>query len=197
MKSLAPAARAASLLAAYGMVAAAEDTDYYALRVGPYDEKKPELVLELEKFGARVSPFPYHMARNWLEEAKSVAPEGELLRMITFDMISARSCDPKEMISGGEWLLSQDLDLLIARQVHFIVGNAYADTVGLSEGFNADIDPYDYRNDGTSARDKALQHYRTLLATDSTSATARDAWFQAWSLSAGIYPRNHYTCGDV
>ena len=52
-------------------------------------------------------------------------------------------------------------------------------------------------DDVEQSRSHALEHYRAGLATDATSEDAKDAWQQAWKLSAGMLPNERYLCfGD-
>jgi hypothetical protein len=48
------------------------------------------------------------------------------------------------------------------------------------------------RGKAEAARSKALQHYAAGLADDGTSRQAKDAWLQAWHISAGLLPHARY-----
>jgi len=81
-----------------------------------------------------------------------------------------------------------------------MVGDAYSDMVAIAageSGGNGEYDASKYEAEAESDRTKALAHYRAGLAIDNTSPSAKDAWSQAWYLSAGLLPRERYVCfGD-
>ena len=198
---LTPPQQAAALFAADRLVAALEDANDRELRA-----KTSSLRAELEKVGARFS-FPeisYAYTENWLKQALELAPESEVGQMAVLTFISRGNCDPtgwnsEKVISGAEGLLAKGLDKSIESHVHFVLGDAYSDIVALGEGDDPDLGSDElakYSDEVEDARTKALGHYRAGFSVDATSETARDAWLQAWHLSAGLLPRTRYVCGD-
>jgi hypothetical protein len=123
--------------------------------------------------------------------------------MAMIGAMAARSCETeytfRSVIREGESLLTKKLDAPTTAQLHFMVGDAYSDIVALAGGLTGP-NGGEYRvlaSEGVVARGKALQHYRAGLAVDSTSENAKDAWRQAWQLSAGLLPGERYVCfGD-
>jgi len=201
VKSLAPTQRAAGLYAADRLLAAAGDVDGGVL--GGQDN--PELRSVLEKIGARFQFDElgkcYIYAGNWLNETRELDPEGRVGQMAV--LVSLSRGQPLQLgkdqdifhtvIANGEWLLSKSPDAATAPQVHFMIGDAYSDIVALAGGAEPDYgDPAEYSNEADSAREKALQHYRAGLASDGISENAKDAWLQAWHLSAGLLPTTRY-----
>jgi len=201
VKTLAPTQRAAGLYAADRLLAAAGDVDGGVLG----EEDNPELRSVLEKIGAGFEfdqlGKSYAYAGNWLKEARELNPDGAVGQMAV--LVSLARGLPLQLrkdqdifhtvIADGEWLLSKSPDAPTAAQVHFMVGDAYSDIVALAEGAEPDYgDPAEYRNEADSARKKALQHYRAGLAADGISENAKDAWLQAWHLSAGLLPTTRY-----
>jgi len=78
-----------------------------------------------------------------------------------------------------------------------MVGDAYSDIVAIADGVDANGAYTSAVGDEAESRAKALQHYRAGLVLDNTSEDARDAWRQAWHLSAGLVPGTRYACfGD-
>jgi hypothetical protein len=199
LKTLKPAQRAAGLFAADRLVAAVQDVDGDPLG----HPKKPHPRSELQELGAvfEMNEFGgfYEYKNNWLEQARELDPDGEAGQMAMLVSLARPSCDPRKVILDGEQLLKKGIDVPTATQLHFIVGDAYSDIVALAEGppLDADYDPAQFRNDAGSARTKALDHYRAGLAVDPTSENAKDAWRQAWHLSAGLVPSTRNVCvGD-
>jgi hypothetical protein len=201
VKALAPAKHAAGLYAADRLLAVAEDIDASPLG----RPKEPELRTALEKMGA-VFDFDelgdwYVYSSNWLKEARGLDPDGKIGQMVIVISLvrggtgfAAKEHDVfRTVIADGERVLTQGLDGSVAAQVHFMVGDAYSDIVALAGGAEPDYgDPKEYLAEADSARKKALENYRAGLAVDSTSENAKDAWLQAWHLSAGLLPTTRY-----
>lgn len=201
IKPLPPAKRAAGLYAADRLVAVAEDIDSEPIG----QPKEPELRTALEKMNATFEfdelGNSYVYSSNWLKEAQELDPEGAVGQMAAMIYMArgGTGFNAKEhdvfriVIADGERLLNKGLDAQTAAQVHFMVGDAYSDIVALAGGAVTDYgDPKLYEPEADSARKKALEHYRAGLAVDGTSENARDAWLQAWHLSAGLIPTTRY-----
>jgi hypothetical protein len=146
----------------------------------------------------------YHYSGNWLSEAKDLDPdtEGGQLALVAW-MSRGDGCERagsvifREVISKGEMLLTKKINASTAAKVHFMVGDAYSDIVAIADGVDANGAYTSAVGDEADSRAKALQHYRAGLALDNTSEDARDAWRQAWHLSAGLVPGTRYACfGD-
>lgn len=201
VKTLAPTQRAAGLYAADRLLAAAGDVNGGVLG----EQDNPELRSVLEKIGAGFEFYQlgksYAYAGNWLNEARELDPDGAVGQMAVLVSL-ARGGAPRlgkdqdifhTMVVDGEWLLAKNPDATTAAQVHFMIGDAYSDIVALAGGAEPDYDdPAKYRDEADSARKKALQHYRAGLAADGISENAKDAWLQAWHLSAGLLPTTRY-----
>jgi hypothetical protein len=196
-KSVSPHQRAAALFAADRLLAALEDTDGFEIDA---KRSKAPLRSQLVGLGAEFPQGPvgeYGYGGNWLKEARELDPDGEVNEMAVLVSISHHSCDPDDVIRQADGLLAKGLNGPTEERVHFILGNAYADIVGLAEGVNPDIDASPWKGRAEIARSEALDEYRSVLSADTTSEMARDAWRQAWNLSAGLLPRSHYVCGDL
>lgn len=208
VKGLPPARRAAGLFIADRLFRAAIDesilvTGWREL----WDKDQPELRLVLQRMGAEFAfdelGKSYNYAGNWLNEARELDPNGAIGQMAVLSAL-ARGGAPNlgkatdqdifhTVVADSEWLLSKNPDPATAAQIHFIIGDAYSDIVALAGGAQPDYgDPKEYLPEADSARKKALEHYRAGLAVDGTSENAKDAWLQAWHLSAGLLPTTRY-----
>lgn len=202
-QSLEPARRAAGLYAADRLLVTAGDAvDWPELR----GEDRPELRRALQGIGAKFEFDElgkcYDYSGNLLVDARELDPEGVVGQMA--ELVSlARGGAPKlgdknqdifhAVIADGEWLLAKNPGPPTAAQVHFMIGDAYATIVALAGGAEPDYDdPAKYKDEADPARKKALEHYHTGLAADSMSENAKDAWLQAWHLSAGLLPATRY-----
>lgn len=199
LKTLKPAQRAAGLFAADRLVAAVQEVDGAPLG----HPNKPHPRSELQQLGAvfKMNEIGgiYDYKNNWLEQARELDPDGEAGQMAMLVSLARPSCDPRKVILDGEKLLKKGIDVPTATQLHFIVGDAYSDIVALAAGppLDADYDAAQFRDDAGSARTKALDHYRAGLGLDAASKNAKDAWRQAWHLSAGLVPSTRNVCvGD-
>jgi hypothetical protein len=134
----------------------------------------------------------YAYTGNWLEQARHLDPNSEAGKLASFVWMMGAQCQtPEAVIPIGEDLIAKGVDADIAAQVHFMVGDAYSDIMLRNRGASADRDKAD------AARSKALQHYAAGLAYDATSRRAKDAWLQAWHISAGLLPHIRYDgCGE-
>jgi hypothetical protein len=206
-KSLPPSRRAASLYVAHRLLSAAEDVSMIS---GGWNElwgkDKTELRAILGKLGAKYEYAElggiYEYSNNWLEEARELDPNGPVGEMDVLDAL-ARGRAPQigkdqqadifhTVIADGEWLLARNPDAATAAQIHFIIGDAYADMVALADGGEPDYGESFSKEEGNAARVKALEHYRAGLVVDGVSENAKDAWLQAWNISAGLMPTTRY-----
>jgi len=184
--------------------------DYF----GTVQSSTPEqakLRAELQGLGAEFSTgfedITYGYVGNWLIQARDLDPDSEGGKMALFAwMSSGFDCAQsgaegfRKVILDGEALLARNIDQLTAARVHFMVGDAYSDIVAIAggkSGANGEYDPSQYAGEAAADRTKALAHYRAGLAIDHSSDDAKDAWRQAWHLSAGLVPGERYVCfGD-
>ncbi len=149
---------------------------------------KAELRSGLEALGAVIGPSETDGGRlsytgNWLEQARHLSPDTEAGKLASFVWMTAAQCQtPEAVIPVGEDLIAKGVDAQTAAQVHFMVGDAFSDIIRAS----------DDRGKVKESRSKALQHYAAGLAGDGTSRQAKDAWLQAWHISAGLPPHTRY-----
>ena len=201
-RALPPGRQAAALFAADRLMAVLEDA--HADELGA---EGSALRADLEKIGAKFSipEISYAYTKNWLKQALELAPEGEVGQMAVLTFISRGNCDTsgwdsQRVIAEAESLFAKGLDETTELHLHFILGDAYSDIVALAEGADPDRGTDElkrYSDEAEDARAKALENYRAAFSVDATSETARDAWQQAWHLSAGLLPRTRYVCGDI
>jgi hypothetical protein len=202
LKTLSPARRAAGLLAADRLLNAAESAGKV-----PGWPQKPEKRTELQELGAVFEmngiTGDYYYTGNWEKQARGLDPTGPVAEMAMLGSMVRGSCDTegpdpfRKVILDGEGLLAKGLDAPTAAQVHFMVGDAYSDIVAIAGGQagpNGEYNPEQFLDEADSSHAKALQHYRAGLAVDNTSHNAKDAWRQAWRLSAGLLPSERYVC---
>lgn len=205
--------RAAGLLAANSLL-----TAFGSIRPGDHfgtvqssTAEQSKLRSALQELGATFEPGYadgfYGYSGNWLDQAKDLDldSEGGRLALVTW-MSSGAHCDQagsepfRKVITKGEALLAKNIDAPTAAQVHFMVGDAYSDIVGIAggeSGANGEYDASQFEGEAEADRAKALAHYRAGLAVDNTSENAKDAWSQAWHLAAGLVPSERYVCfGD-
>jgi hypothetical protein len=145
----------------------------------------------------------YNYAGNWLNEARELDSDGAIGQMAVLTAL-ARGGAPElgkdadqdifhTVVADGEWLLTKNPDPATAAQIHFMIGDAYSDIVALAGGAEPDYgDPKEYQPESDFARKNALEHYRAGLAVDGTSENAKDAWLQAWHISARLVPTTRY-----
>lgn len=151
-----------------------------------------ELRSALEGLGAVIGPNEtdggrYSYTGNWLEQARHLSPETEAGKLASFIWMKNAQCQsPETVISVGEDLIAKGVDARTAAQLHFMVGDAFSDIVVQTGRASND------RGKADAARSKALKHYAAGLAGDGTSRKAKDAWLQAWHISAGFLPHTRY-----
>jgi hypothetical protein len=200
LKPVGPDRQAAGLLAADRLLAVFGNIREGGLSVGDGQFGRPdssspaqaELRSKLQDLGAVIGQNEtddnlYDYTGNWLEQARHLSPGTEAGKLASFIWMTTAQCQtPEAIISAGEDLISKDPDAHIAAQVHFMVGDAYSDLILRTHGASGN------RGKAESARSKALKHYAAGLANDGTSRQARDAWLQAWHISAGLLPHARY-----
>ena len=208
VKGLPPARLAAGLFVADRLFHAAIDVSILVTGWRElWDEDQPELRSVLQRMGAEFAfdelGKSYNYVGNWLNKARELDPDGAIGQMAVLSAL-ARGGAPNlgkatdqdifhTVVADGEWLLSKNPDPATAAQIHFIMGDAYSDIVALAGGAEPDYgDPKDYEPEADSAHAKALENYRAGLAVDGTSENAKDAWLQAWHLSAGLLPTTRF-----
>jgi hypothetical protein len=199
LKSLGPEKQAAGLLAADRLLTAFESIREGGPKVseghfgvdGSVSPAEAELRSELEGLGAVIGENQpgdthYYYAGNWLDQARHLATNTEAGKLASFVWMTTAHCQtPESVISVGEDLIAKGPDAHTATQVHFMVGDAFSDII-LAERTSDD------HGKAGAARSKALQHYGAGLAIDGTSRQAKDAWLQAWHISAGLLPHTRY-----
>jgi hypothetical protein len=196
VKPLGPNRQAAGLIAADRLLTAFGSITESGLQgqFGRPDSSSPdqaELRGELEDLGAVIGPNEtdgrLSYTGNWLEQARHLSPDTEAGKLASFVWMTAAQCqEPETVISVGEDLIAKSIDAKTAAQVHFMVGDAFSDIIMRTRGASGN------RGKAEAARSKALQHYAAGLADDGTSRQAKDAWLQAWHLSAGLLPHARY-----
>ena len=199
-RSLPPSPRAAALLAADRLLATRAVQNYFNLDA---EDSIPGRV-PLEALGAGFDHEYYNdeyvYAHTWLNQALRMDPDGRAGAMAFTALIevgfdTTGSCaaggDPfQEVIDRGEAYLPKLTDSSLAARVHFVVGDAYAEIVGLAAGMG----DYDYGDStrflprAAPARIKALEHYRAGLAFERGTTAAAGAWRTSWRLAAGLPP---------
>jgi hypothetical protein len=201
VKRLPPTRRAAGLYAADQLLSTASENGWLDL----IDKEKTDLRSALQAIGASFEYDElggcYVYSNNWLGEARKLDPDGVMGQMAVLvtlarggtGIIAIGGDFFRTVIVEGEHLLARNLDAATTAQLHFIVGDAYSDIVALAGGAEPDYDdPAKYKDEADSAHTKALEHYRAGLAVDGISENAKDAWLQAWHLSAGLLPTTRY-----
>jgi len=206
-RTLPPSPRAAALLAADRLLATRAVQNYFHLDT---EDSIPGRV-PLEALGAGFEheyyDDEYVYAHTWLNQALRLDPDGWAGAMAFTELIevgfdTTGSCaaggDPfQEVIDRGEAYLPKLTDSSLAARVHFVVGDAYAEIVGLAAGMG----DYDYGDStpflprAAPARIKALEHYRAGLALERGTQAAASAWRTSWRLAAGLPPvRLRFLC---
>ena len=211
LKNADSAHRAAGLVAADFLLKAFGSVGPFG-HLGGIKQSKPaddRLRADLEQVGATFDRAfgdgSYYYKGNWVDEARQLAQDTEAGRLALLIWMSrGDGCNAggteffRTVISQGDALLQKKVDPATAAQVHFMMGDAYADMVFLAEGPDPNGDYASVKIDEPAvSRTKALEHYRAGMEIDGTSTDAKDAWRQAWKLSAGLLPNARYVCfGD-
>ncbi len=183
-RPLEPARRAAAYLAADRLLG-----NVYVGFLFAEDEDTTEGHRPLRAWGAEfeeryMAGFVY--THSWLDEAVRLDPTSRAGTLAFMSHLGG--CDPGKAIEQSEAFMPNVSDPALRAQLHFTLGDAYADSVGQAGQTNVDARYRDNVQDAPAARAKAIEHYRAGLATDRTSVSARAAWRKAWRLLAGQPP---------
>jgi len=185
----------------------------------PAGQRKPWIKsrndVELEKLGAKIGYSElaggYFYFHNWAIQAWRLDGHGPA-GTLAFLVLMGRGFDPspgmcdggaeqfRTVIAEGSKFLQGSTDPAANAQVHFMIGDAYADIVALgtdgSQSPDNELPPPDqYRAGADKARAAAIEQYRAGLRLDRSSVEARSAWEKAWRLIAGLAPEQiRYYC---
>lgn len=149
----------------------------------------------------------YVYVHTWLNQAFRLDPGSRPGALAFMSLIEAGfdttgSCgageEPfQEVIDRGEAYLSTLTDSSLQARLHFVIGDGYAEIVGLAAGmgdYNSG-DPTPFRPRAEGARVKALEHYRAGLALERSTPGAEAAWRTTWRLAGGLPPvRLRFLC---
>ncbi len=182
-RPLAPARRAAAYLAADRLLGT---HDVGILFAEPEDTAEGHL---LQAWGAEfeeryMAGFVY--THSWLAQAVSLDPTSRAGNLAFMSLIGG--CDPGKAIEQGVAFMPNLSDPALRAQLNFILGDAYADSVGMAAQVNLGPSYRDKVRDAPTSRAKAIEYYRAGLAIDRSSVGARAAWRKAWRLLAGQPP---------
>jgi len=148
----------------------------------------------------------YNYTHNMLDQALRLDPGGPIGEMIRLRELGAGfnlngMCGGggeafRKVTRDGEALLSGAKDPKLQAELHFLIGDGYADIVALAAGEGDEYaDTVAYLPEATEARRKAIDHYRAGLSIDHGSPKARASWLEAWRLIAGLPPTTtHFFC---
>jgi hypothetical protein len=135
---------------------------------------------------------------SWRRTAQVLAPSGPVADLALlaqmehgFDdegMCSAGAEEFRRVIAEGEPFLSRLQERSDRTELHYLLGMAYADVVGLADGADEYAEPEKYREEAAAARARSIQHLREALSLDPRAPSARHAWMTAWRLQAGLPP---------
>jgi hypothetical protein len=129
---------------------------------------------------------------TWLAEAVRLDPTSRAGNLAFMSLIGG--CDPGKIIEQGEAFMPNLTDPALRAQLHFVLGDAHADSVGLTGQADRDSSYHANVQDGRTPLARAMEHYRAGLAIDWSSALARAAWSKVWRLLAGLPPLVHFHC---
>ena len=184
-RPLDPARRAGAYLAADRLLGTF-DMDF--LFMGPADSENGRRTLEAwgATFEQPCCEGTFTYAHGWLDEAVRLDPKSRAGNLAFLARLGG--CDPAPIIERSEAFMENVSDSVLRAQLHFALGDAYADSVGMAG--QVDVGEMYRTNvrDAPTARSKAIEHYRAGLAIDRTSPQARAAWSKAWRLLAGLPP---------
>ena len=199
-RGLPPSRRAGALLAADRLLAVPAVQRLFELDT---EDSLPGRV-PLEALGAGFEHEYYNdvyvYAHTWLNQAlrlDSGGPAGAsaFISLIEAGFDTTGSCgagtDPfQQVIDRGEAYLPKMADSSLRARLHFMVGAAYAEIVGLAAGMGdySVGDPVPFRPRAEAARAKALEHFQAGLALERSTPRAEGAWRTSWRLAAGLPP---------
>jgi hypothetical protein len=147
-------------------------------------------------------------AHRWLRESLDIDPDGRIgeLAFITlmergFETSGTCRDQPgngfRAVIDEGRDFLSRKPDSPLAPYVHLLMGQAWGDIVSLANGAGYDeSDVEGYKPEEAAARTRAIEEYRLAFASPiQRPFKAREAWRNAWRLTAGQSPtRTYFYC---
>lgn len=148
----------------------------------------------------------YNYIHNLLDQALRLdanGPIGDLVRLYELrtgfnlnGMCGGGGEAFRKVITQGQALLTGAKDPGLQAELHFLIGDGYADLVALAAGEGDEYaDTTAYRAEAPQARRDAVAHYRAGLALERRSAKARASWLEAWRLMAGLPPTTtHFFC---
>ena len=148
----------------------------------------------------------YNYTHNMLDQALRLDPGGPIGELVRVRELRAGfnlngMCGGggeafRKVTSDGEALLSGAKDPKLQAELHFLIGDGYADIVALAAGEGDEYaDTVAYLPEAPEARRKAIDHYRAGLSIDHESPKARHSWLEAWRLIAGLPPTTtHFFC---
>ena len=148
----------------------------------------------------------YNYTHNLLDQALRLdanGPIGDLVRLYELrtgfnlnGMCGGGGEAFRKVITQGQALLTGAKDPGLQAELHFLIGDGYADIVALAAGEGDEYaDTTAYRAEAPQARRDAVAHYRAGLALDHRSAKAQSSWLEAWRLMAGLPPTTtHFFC---
>jgi len=172
-------------------------------------ERDPALA-PLAALGAAVAWAPLGATNvyrhTWMSQARALSRDTPLGQRIFLAQLAAGFdfsgvCGGgaeafRKVIDNGERYLARLPASPIAADVHYLVGEAYEDIVGLARGVGGDYaDSSRYGREVHDAARRALAHYAAATRAGTASPAARAAWSRAWWLRAGLLPRDlHFYC---
>jgi len=199
-RRLPPSRRAGALLAADRLLAVPAVQRLFELDT---EDSLPGRV-PLEALGAGFEHEYYNdvyvYAHTWLNQAlrlDSGGPAGAsaFISLIEAGFDTTGSCgagtDPfQQVIDRGEAYLPKMADSSLRARLHFMIGAAYAEIVGLAAGMGdySVGDPAPFRPRAEAARAKALEHFQAGLVVERSAPRAEGAWRTSWRLAAGLPP---------
>ncbi len=148
----------------------------------------------------------YNYTHNLVEQAlrlDSDGPIGEMVRLYKVHMgfnlngMCGGGADAfRKVIGEGEALLAGAKSPGLQAELHFLIGDGYADIVALAAGEGDEYaDTTAYAPEAPQARRNAIAQYRAGLGLERRSAKARSSWLEAWRLMAGLPPTTpHFFC---
>lgn len=195
-KSQAPAARAASLLAADGLLTIGQ----------PLWSADASARARLIERGASLFLYPlgggaYGSRHAWLREAAAIAPTGRAQELIFLERmergfeLSGVCADQsgtgfRAVLREGMAYLAAHPDTAVAAEIHIMLGDAWADIVELASGGAYDeSESRHYLPEKDNARTQALAEYRRAWTMNASMDHRTASWDTTWNLLAQLSPR--------
>lgn len=180
---------------------------------GPFwgENQSPPIRQQLEAQGAEFEWLhlgdTYNYTHTWLKEAWRADPEGRAGELAFLTLVergfetSGQCLDQhgisfRAVIREGEEYLQRKPDSVLSADIHFLVAQAYGDIVTLAGGKGDEAaQAAEYQAESSSARSKAIDHYRIALESAPNDPRIPHVWPDAWRLIAGIAPtETHFYC---